>query len=241
MQQERLDGHHGRPVVIDVCAPCQLFWFDTHESPGLTAGATLSLFRVIGENTPLRGQAPAASAEQAATPVPSRADLAKCPHCRARLRRTHDMQRATRFQYLRCPDGHGRLTTFFDFLLEKDFIRPLTSEQIAELRRNVQSVNCSNCGGPIDLARGAACAHCGSPLSMLDMQQAETLVAQLRTADERTRQPIDPALPLEMARARRDVEQAFANLQRDEAWFRDAADGGLVAAGLNAVTRWLKK
>jgi hypothetical protein len=227
MQEQRLDGHHGRPVVIDFCAPCQAFWFDTHESPALTAGATLSLFRVIGEHVARRGA--------------SRADLAKCPRCRARLRGTHDMQRATRFQYLRCPHGHGRLTTFYDFLLEKDFIRPLTAEQIAELRRNVQSVNCSNCGGPIDLARGAACAHCGSPLSMLDMQQAETLVAQLRTADERTRQPIDPALPLEMARARREIEQAFANLQRDEAWFRDAADGGLVAAGLNAVARWLKK
>jgi hypothetical protein len=48
----------------------------------------------------------------------------------------------------------------FDFLREKNFIRPLTPEQIAELRRNIQIVNCSNCGAPIDLARGAACGHC---------------------------------------------------------------------------------
>ena len=64
------------------------------------------------------------------------------------------MQRATRFSYLHCPNDHGRLTTFFDFLREKDFIRPLTAEQLQELRQNVQTVNCSNCGAPIDVTRG---------------------------------------------------------------------------------------
>jgi hypothetical protein len=232
MEQQQLEGHHGRPVVVDVCRPCGSIWFDTNESPALTPGATLSLFRLIGETARVRGTPPAAS--------PRRADLAKCPQCRARLRRTHDRQRATRFQYLRCPHGHGRLTTFYDFLLEKDFVRPLTAEQIADLRRNVQTVNCSNCGAPIDLARGGSCAHCGSPLSMLDMAQAETLIAQLRAADDRSRQPIDPALPLAMARARREVEQSFANLRQDEVWFREATHAGLVAAGLNVMVRWLK-
>ena len=103
------------------------------------------------------------------------------------------------------------------------------------------SVAASRRRAPIDLTRGGGCGHCGSPLSMLDMQQAGTLVAQLQSADDRTRQAIDPALPLAMARARREVEQAFANLQRDEAWFREASAAGLVAAGLNAVARWLKK
>src|SRR5688572_30470363 len=226
MQEQKLDGHHGRSTVIDLCHPCQSIWFDTHESPSLTPGSTLSLFRVIGENV--------------SRPAGSRADLAKCPRCRARLQRTEDMQRATRFQYLRCPHGHGRLTTFFDFLREKNFIRPLTPEQIAELRRNIQIVNCSNCGAPIDLAHGAACGHCRSPVSMLDMRQAEDLIAQLRKAGERAAQPIDPALPLEMARARREVERAFAAVADDETWWREAARSGLVAAGLNAIARWLK-
>ena len=239
MQEQRLDGHHGRSIGIDLCHACQSFWFDTHESLSLTPGSTLALFRVIGENIRRRGQAPA-SAGQAAKPAASRADLAKCPRCRARLQRTQDMQRATRFEYLRCPHGHGRFTTFFDFLREKNFIRPLTSEQIAELRRNIQNVNCSNCGGPIDLARGAGCSHCGSPLSMLDMQQAAALVVQLQTAEARSAQPVDPALPLELARARREVEQAFAGLEGDAVWLRDATDSGLVAAGLSAIARWLK-
>ena len=226
MREETLDGHLGRPVVIDLCLPCQSFWFDAHESLGLTPGSTLALFRIIGEHRARRPW--------------TNADVVKCPRCKGRLRMTHDMQRTTRFEYLRCPNDHGRLTTFFDFLREKDFIRPLTTQQIAELRKNVQSVNCSNCGGPVDLTKGAACSHCNSPLSMLDMKQAETLVAQLQRAEGRANQPIDSTLPLELARARRDVETAFAH-QPDDAWFRDAASAGLVGAGLNVVVAWLKR
>ena len=221
MQEHTLDGHVGRPVTIDVCLPCQSFWFDAHESLALSPGGTLALFRLIGEHTGQRSF--------------SNADLAKCPRCKARLRLTQDMQRTTRFSYLRCPNDHGRLTTFFDFLREKDFVRPLTPEQLRELRENVQSVNCSNCGAPVDVTHRAACGHCGSPLSMLDLNQAEKLVAQLQKADARERQPIDPALPLALLRARRDVEASFPQ-ERGAAWSTD-----LVGAGIQAVASWLKR
>ena len=112
---------------------CQSFWFDARESVSLSPGSTLALFRVIGEKL--------------TRPQHTDSDLAKCPRCKGRLRRTQDMQRATRFEYLNCPNGHGRLISFFDFLREKDFIRPLTPQQIAELRQSVGSVNCANCGG----------------------------------------------------------------------------------------------
>jgi hypothetical protein len=226
MREQTLDGHHGRPVTIDLCVSCQSFWFDSHESLGLTPGSTLTLFRVIGENVAGRRM--------------SNADVAKCPRCKGRLRLTHDMRQATKFSYLRCPNGHGRLTAFFDFLREKDFIRPLTPQQIADLRRNVQTVNCSSCGGPVDLTHGAACTHCGSPLSMLDMKQAEALVAQLQRAEDRANRPVDPALPLELARARREVEAAFAS-ERDAEWFRHASSAGLVGAGLHVIAKWLKR
>jgi uncharacterized protein YbaR (Trm112 family) len=225
MQEQTLDGHLGRPVIIDFCRPCQSFWFDAYESLNLTPGSTLTLFRVIGE--------------QIARREPTEGDVAKCPRCKGRLRLTHDLQRQTPFEYLRCPNGHGRLTTFFDFLREKDFIRPLTAQQIAELREKVQTVNCSNCGGPVDLSKGTACPHCGSALSMLDMQQAGALVAQLRSAEDRAHQPVDPGLPLALARARQETEAAFANLPHDPAWLRDASSAGLVGAGLLAVARWL--
>ena len=45
---------------------------------------------------------------------------------------------------------------------------------------------------------------------MLDMKQAEKLVAQLQKAEGRAHQPIDPALPIELLRARRETERAFA-------------------------------
>jgi DNA-directed RNA polymerase subunit RPC12/RpoP len=222
MQEQALDGHVGRPVAIDICLPCQSFWFDTHESMQLSPGGTLALFRLIGEHA---GRRPF-----------SNADLAKCPRCRARLRLTQDMQRATRFSYLRCPNDHGRLTTFFDFLREKDFIRPLTAEQLQELRQHVQTVNCSNCGAPVDVTRASACAHCGSPLAMLDLKQAAALVAQLQRADAREHQPIDPALPLALLRARRQVEAAFPH-DPAAGW----SPGDLVDAGIQAVASWLKR
>ncbi len=227
MQQETFDGHLGRSVVIDICHACQCFWFDARESASLTPGSTLTLFRVIGEKL--------------TRPQHSNAELAKCPRCKGRLRRTQDMQRSTRFEYLNCPNGHGRLISFFDFLREKDFIRPLTPQQIAQLRENVGSVNCANCGGPVDLAKGAACSHCGTALSMLDMKQAEKLVAQLQKAEMRANQPVDPSLPIELLRARRETERAFAGIHDDDLWFKDVASTDVLGASLTAVARWLKK
>jgi hypothetical protein len=151
------------------------------------------------------------------------------------------MQRTTKFEYLACPNSHGRLTTFFDFLREKDYIRPLTPQQIAELRRNVKTVNCANCGAPVDLTVGSACVHCGSALSMLDMDQAGRLVEQLKSAEARERQPIDPALPIELARVKRDTELAFAKMEGRDEWYADVNSLDLVGAGLKAIFRLMKQ
>jgi hypothetical protein len=226
MQEHTLDGQGDRPVVIDLCEPCQSFWFDARESLLLTPGATLTLFRIIGERV--------------THPQLRDGDTSKCPRCKARLRRTQDMQRTTRFEYFKCPNNHGRLTTFFDFLKEKDFIRPLTPTQLAELRRNVQMVNCSNCGGPIDLAKGSQCPHCASPLSMLDLKQAGAIIEQLQRAEARERGPVDPALPLNLLRARRETDAAFEGVPDEHFLFAHVTDDGLVSSGLTALARWLK-
>ena len=215
MLEQTLDGHMGRPVAIDICVPCQSFWFDARESMQLSPGGTLALFRVIGEHAGQRSF--------------SNADLAKCPRCKARLRLTQDMQRATRFSYLRCPNDHGRLTTFFDFLREKDFIRPLSPQQIAELKKQVQTVNCSNCGGPIDLGRASACTHCGTPVSTIDLEQIGEMAAHLQQAETRqaTRGP--------------DFDTLFALLraERDRERNRDEPGAGIVEVGLQMVAKWL--
>ena len=127
MTSMSLEGHHGRNVSIDVCGTCQCIWFDGYESLQLSANSVLKLFRLIGD-TGGKVRAPLAAA-------------AECPRCGGKLRSMKDMQRSTRFEYRGCPQRHGRLITFFNFLREKNFIRPMTPEQIEELRRNVKAVN----------------------------------------------------------------------------------------------------
>ena len=216
-----LDGHQGRSVAIDLCVPCQAFWFDKYESLQLAPASTLRLLKIIGEQT---------------SSGPTQFTNARCTRCSSPLRLIQDMQRSTRFSYYRCSAEHGRFIRFFEFLREKDFIRPLSKHQLDELRLEVQIVNCSNCGAPIDLAAGSNCAHCKSPVSMLDMKQPQTLLAQLREAAEP--RPIDPALPLELARAKRDVESLFAE-ERRSVWLKDAPSD-LVHTCLNVVAKWLK-
>jgi hypothetical protein len=206
-----LDAQLGTRVALDLCASCQLIWFDRYESLRLTPGATLELFKLIGER-------PRASASPLRTPM-------KCPRCDLRLLLTNDRQRNTPFRYWRCGKDHGRAITFFDFLREKDFIRPLAPQQIAELRRSVQSVNCANCGGPIDLVAASVCGHCGTPISMLDLKQIGAMVDTLRTADAR-------------ARAAPNVDAMFETIRNSPEWTHDAS-AGLVDVGLRIVARWL--
>jgi DNA-directed RNA polymerase subunit RPC12/RpoP len=228
MEPMTLEDRLGGYIQLDACTACRAFWFDKYEDLQLSPGATLKLFQRIGEAPTTRK-----------APIP---EALRCPRCGSRLLATHDMQRNTRFGYWRCDRGHGRFITFFDFLREKDFIRPLSPQQIAELRESVQVLSCSNCGAPIDLGRASACAHCGAPISMLDMKQAGRVVSQLR--DAAAPKPVDPSLPLELERARREVDAALAGAAGgpgSQDWWRRASSTGLVEAGLGLVARLLKK
>lgn len=225
MHPHRVDGYLGREVDVDVCVACQSIWFDAQEHLQLTPGATLTLFRVIGENV--------------SRPQWEDRDLAHCPRCRAQLRRTQDIQRNTHFEYFRCPNQHGRLESFFDFLKEKNFVKPLSALQIAELRKYAHSVNCSNCGAPVDLRVNAQCSHCGSPLTMLDLDQADRLIEQLKQADAGSK-TIDPSWPMAVEQARRQTEATFKVLE-----MRHGGDQSeifdIVGEGLGALMRLFKR
>jgi hypothetical protein len=225
MTEQVFGGHLGTSVTIDICSACQVFWFDARESLQLAPASTLRLFRTIGE---------AAAAERRAL-----ATNLTCPRCRLTLKAVQDLQRNTRFTYRRCPGEHGRLITFFDFLREKNFVKPMSAEQLVELRSHLDAVNCSNCGASVDLARASACQHCGSALSILDASQAERLVAQLRAAD-RTGQPVDPALPLSLEQARRSTERLFEQLE-GSTWSEERTSSDPVLAGLQSLARWLAR
>jgi hypothetical protein len=224
MAAETLAGHVGTSITIDICHPCQAIWFDDRESLQLSPASTLRLFRVIGEATATERRALGATLT--------------CPRCAQHLKPVSDLQRTTRFHYRRCAKGHGRFITFFDFLKEKNFIKPMTAAEIAELRRNVATVNCSNCGAAIDLDHRSSCDHCGSVLSILDTAQAEKLVGELRAAD-RSNQPVDPALPLRLEHARRELTASFDAFEHQSSWREHASSSGLVLAGLRSLAKWL--
>jgi endogenous inhibitor of DNA gyrase (YacG/DUF329 family) len=220
-----LDARLGKQVAIDVCATCQAFWFDQFESLQLSPGSTLKLMKFIGEHT---------------TPAkPTLPDTLHCPRCATTLHLAHNMQRNMPFTYWRCANDDGHFIGFFEFLKEKDFIHPLSPDQIKELRKNVQSVNCSNCGASINLESSSACPYCHSPISMLDMKQPQQMLEQLKHAAEP--RSVDPALPMKLASAKLQLETSLADHDRTPEWWSDVGSSNLVQAGLNVVARWLRE
>jgi Zn-finger nucleic acid-binding protein len=219
MTTTTLHDRLGTALEIDVCAACHAFWFDRYENIRLSAASTLRLFDLM------------AAQDGAGRPL---AQPMKCPRCHSHLALTHDMQqRATTFEYWRCPHAHGHFITFLQFLKEKDFVRPLTPRQIADLRESVQTINCSNCGGPIDLARQTLCPHCGSPLTMLDVKQIANHVRELREADAASR-PASAAAPTDAEQeAARQFAAAVAALAHEP------KGQSLLQAGLRQLGRWL--
>jgi hypothetical protein len=231
MSRLSVEAHYGGRVDLDCCQSCQGLWFDHHEDLQLTPVSTLRLFEVIHGNGGAR------------QPLGTRLT---CPRCQRRLAETNDRQRNTPFRYWRCIAGHGRFITFFDFLREKDFVRPLDPPQLTALKDAVRSVNCSNCGAPIDLAQTTVCAYCRTPLSMLDFERMGRMVREL--AESETRQPegavaksLDPALALALLRERRQLEAAFSRYEHSLDWSSLTEGRGLVEAGIGAVVELLRK
>jgi len=213
MASQTLEGHYGQEVTIDLCHACAGFWFDGRESLELAPGATLKLFTVIHENRAARQPLGRALG---------------CPRCRDRLARTMDMQRDTRFSYWSCPGGHGRFETFFDFLREKNFVRPLGAQELAELRQKLRTITCSSCGAPLDLEKETVCRYCRTPLAMLDPKQVEKAVAELKRGAEQ--RPVDPTLPMRLLLDRQKVDRAFAGHDHD--WSGVTDTFGLLEIGL---------
>lgn len=147
------DAVAAHPIEVGSCASCGLFWFDESASVRLTPKSVLGLFQYVGQAGPTKN---------------ALASGFSCPRCRRALAFTHDLQRATRFTYWRCPDDHGQLITFGQFLAEKNFIRPPSADELAKLRATVRQVGCSQCGAPIDLTTDTACPHCGAAISLID-------------------------------------------------------------------------
>jgi len=218
-----LDTRLGVPVTADVCPPCQAFWFDQGKDFQLSPRSTLQLMKYIGEHS------------SSAKPV-LRQDL-MCPQCGSTLTLAHDIARSVRFTYWNCPNQHGHFISFFEFLKEKNFIHPLSPQELQKLRETIQTVNCSSCGAAIDLQTNSSCPFCHSPISILDLKEQQQMLAQLKEAAEP--KPVDATLPLKLEMAKQQAEAQFQGV--DAEWWEDARSGDLVLAGLNAVARWLAR
>lgn len=227
MVPQTYERTYGQPVTIDICDACQGLWFDDLEMVQLSPGATLSLFRYIQEHA-------------TTTRVPLAARLG-CARCVRTLDLAHDMQRTTRFWSYRCADGHGRFTTFFQFLRAKNFVRSLTAKEIAELRQHIRQINCANCGAPVDIGADTVCGFCRTPVSMLDPEQMRKVALELQRAD--TPRPINPTFPLQLLTERLRAERAFdTGVVEDSILSVLGRHGGsnLVEAGLRSLAALLK-
>jgi hypothetical protein len=210
-------------VDVDLCARCQAIWFDTYESLQLTPGGTLALFRAIH-----------AVPSDSRRPLPAQLP---CPRCDTLLALTHDLQLTTRFAYYRCRYGHGRFTPFFQFLREKNFIRPLAASELERLKASITTIRCASCGAPVDIERVTVCGYCQAPVMALDPDAVRKTLAELDAAERRRAAPDVDRLG--------DGMVALARLEREMAEARRRENAGalgvdLVDIGFDALARLLR-
>ena len=165
MSRYSLPGHYGRAVEIDVCHDCNALWFDQGESTQLSPDGTVALFQLINE----RGGA-------SSTATSKFGEGLRCVTCGTGMRMTNDRVKNTRFAYQACPSGHGRLTTFYNFLAEKQFVRELTLAERAKLAVSVQQIKCSSCAAPVEIGKTDACPYCRAPVSVFDRDAAKKAI-----------------------------------------------------------------
>jgi hypothetical protein len=160
-----LPGHYNQSIDIDVCHDCNAVWFDQWESSQLSPDGTVALFQLINE----RGGASSTASSKFGEGL-------RCVTCGTGMRLTNDRVKNTRFVYQACPKGHGRLTTFYNFLAEKQFVRELTQQERAKLATSVQQIKCSSCAAPVNIGKTDACEYCRAPVSVFDREAAKKAI-----------------------------------------------------------------
>ena len=219
MARKSFDAKLQGALDLDICFACSAIWFDQYESSQLTPGAIIALFRVI--NQPRDG------------PPRPLSDTSRCPVCKLTLQLTHDIERTNRITYYRCPAGHGRLTTFFMFLREKNFVRSLSPAEVERLRQTVKQVRCSSCGAPIDVEHDAECSYCHAPIAILDPDAVAKALASL-SDEERRRTQVSPTARIDAMLATQRFDHQLARIEQYPHGRSDSFVVDLVDAALGA-------
>lgn len=223
MRNETFERKLGGQVSVDICLACRLIWFDQYESMQLAPGGLLALFRLIHSHRD--------------APVRPGADRLPCPRCGATLSLTHDIQRSTRFVYYRCEFGHGRLTAFYQFLREKNFVRNLNAREVARLRADVKQVRCSGCGAPINLETDSACSFCRAPIAILDANAVQAALQGLAAAESQHRAVATGLASVESMITELETQERARELNRREAvrWTGREHTLDLIGLGIGLV------
>ena len=172
----RLEGR----VDIDLCFSCQGIWFDNLESARISPGGIVDLFKLIHQHRDHQRLTLAAAM--------------LCPRCDGHLAQSRDIVKSGPFNYFRCGNGHGRFVTFGQFMIEKGFVRQLSSGEVSALSAHIGVVHCSGCGAPVDIRKDSACPYCGSPIAVLDSQAVEKALAGYGAAEAKRVAPRPEAL-----------------------------------------------
>lgn len=179
MRSLTLARYDGATLTIDLCTHCYVIWFDHGESTQLAPAAVIELFKEIhAHRSDQRNPLPQALA---------------CPRCHGPLALTHDIGKAGPLTYYRCQHDLGRLTPFFQFLREKQFVRSLTPAELHHVQAEIKQVQCPSCGAPVDLEHSTACTYCGAPIAVLDADAVQAAMHTWADAEaRRTAAAMDP-------------------------------------------------
>lgn len=222
MQTIAVESRSVGQIDIDVCVQCFVIWFDHAESTQLAPSAVVELFKIVNTGS-----------DKPRLPL---AHALPCPRCKVKLKLTHDICKAGPISYYRC-QAHGRLTPFYHFLREKQFIRQLTPREIGQLRVDVKQIKCSGCGGAIDLEKDTACSYCGAAIAVLDADAVSKAMEVWAAAAERRRN----SSPEEMSEATLRLAAAHSRLSETQsrslpdALFGNAANVDLVSTCIAAL------
>lgn len=184
-----LQGHQGKDVIVDHCAPCRLVWFDALESVQLSGRGWVQALREL---------------QRGVRPEPAAQLL--CPSCHVALKSVHNATRYGRFPALECPQGHGHLHSHSGMLAERGLVRPLLGPERQALAKERRTLMCLNCGAACD-GSSQRCSYCATPLMVIDLPRLAHALRQRpgTSGPTRRRQTACPCRGRVAAAARRSI------------------------------------
>ncbi|MFT3778548.1 MAG: zf-TFIIB domain-containing protein [Ottowia sp.] len=228
MDARQVAAHGGGTLELDLCHACHGIWFDANENLRMAPAGVVALFRQLHEHR--------------ADPQAPLARAMNCPRCRRALTEGSDVVRSGRYVTWRCPQRHGRFSTFSSFMVEKGFVRQLTPVEVADLAERLRVIHCGGCGAAVDLRQDHACPYCRAAFSLLDPRAVERALAGYGRQAERAEAGAPPPdLADALISIERERERARREAQQERWQGKGSPADDLWVAGLNLVWTWLTR